>query len=112
MMPPAGMPRPDFETYSVIAEWLEAELDNSWAANPNPGRVTPLHRMNRYEYNNSINELLGLDADIMELLPGDPTADGSFDNIAESLPFTTAHMERYMSVARQVTRLATGLPQI
>ena len=112
MMPPAGMPRPDFETYSVIAEWLEAELDNSWAANPNPGRVTPLHRMNRYEYNNSINELLGLDADIMELLPGDPTADGSFDNIAESLPFTTAHMERYMSVARQVTRLATGLPPL
>ena len=44
-----------------------------------------------------------------DLLPGDPTADGSFDNIATSLPFTTAHMERYMSVARQVTRLATGL---
>ena len=48
----------------------------------------------------------------MDLLPGDPTADGSFDNIAESLPFTTAHMERYMSVARQVTRLATGLPPL
>ena len=47
----------------------------------------------------------------MELLPGDPTADGSFDNIASALPFTPAHMERYMSVARQVTRLATGLPR-
>ncbi|NKB33842.1 MAG: DUF1592 domain-containing protein [Pseudomonadales bacterium] len=112
MMPPAGMPRPSFESYDVIADWLEAELDDSWAANPNPGRVTPLHRMNRYEYNNSINELLGLDVDIMDLLPGDPTADGSFDNIAASLPFTTAHMERYMTVARQVTRLATGLPPL
>ncbi|MDD9957632.1 MAG: DUF1592 domain-containing protein [Gammaproteobacteria bacterium] len=112
MMPPAGMPRPDFDTYGVITQWLETELDNAWAASPNPGRVTPLHRMNRYEYNNSINELLGLDVDIMDLLPGDPTADGSFDNIAESLPFTTAHMERYMSVARQVTRLATGLPPL
>lgn len=112
MMPPAGMPRPSFETYEVIAQWLESELDSAWAANPNPGRVTPLHRMNRYEYNNSINELLGLDIEIMDLLPGDPTADGSFDNIAESLPFTTAHMERYMSVARQVTRLAIGLPPL
>ena len=65
--------------------------------------------MNRYEYNNTINNLLGLDVNVMDLLPGDPTADGSFDNIATSLPFTTAHMERYMSVARQVTRLATGL---
>jgi mono/diheme cytochrome c family protein len=110
MMPPSGMPRPAFETYAVMTEWLEAELDQAWAANPNPGRVTPLHRMNRYEYNNTINDLLGIDVDVMDLLPGDPTADGSFDNIAAALPFTTAHMERYMSVAREVTRLATGLP--
>ena len=112
MMPPAGMPRPDFETYGIMTSWLESELDDNWASNPNPGRVTPLHRMNRYEYNNAINELLGIDVDVMDLLPGDPTADGSFDNIASALPFTTAHMERYMSVARQVPRLATGLPPL
>ena len=110
MMPPSNMPRPPFETYEIMTTWLESELDRAWAAAPNPGRVTPLHRMNRYEYNNSVNDLLGLNVDVMDLLPGDPTADGSFDNIAESLPFSTAHMERYMSVARQLTRLATGLP--
>lgn len=110
MMPPSNMPRPPFETYEIMTAWLESELDRAWAAAPNPGRVTPLHRMNRYEYNNSVNDLLGLNVDVMDLLPGDPTADGSFDNIAESLPFSTAHMERYMSVARQLTRLATGLP--
>ena len=112
MMPPSGMPRPDFETYGVMTSWLESELDRNWQENPNPGRVTPIHRMNRYEYNNAINNLLGIDVDVMELLPGDPTADGSFDNIASALPFTPAHMERYMSVARQVTRLATGLPPL
>src|SRR5262249_46006094 len=42
--------------------------------------------------------------------PGDETADGSFDNFADSLTISTAHMERYLSVARQLTRLATGLP--
>ena len=110
MMPPSNMPRPPFETYEIMTTWLESELDRAWATAPNPGRVTPLHRMNRYEYNNSVNDLLGLSVDVMDLLPGDPTADGSFDNIAESLPFSTAHMERYMSVARQLTRLATGLP--
>ena len=112
MMPPSGMPRPPFETYELMTSWLETELDAAWAAAPNPGRITPLHRMNRYEYNNTVNQLLGLDVDVMDLLPGDPTADGSFDNVAASLPFSTAHMERYMSVARQVTRLATGLPPI
>lgn len=112
MMPPAGMPRPEFEEYATITEWLESELDAAWNANPNPGRVTPVHRMNRFEYNNTINSLLGIDVDVMDLLPGDPTADGSFDNIAASLPFTTAHLERYMSVAKNVTRLATGLPPL
>ena len=112
MMPPAGMPRPEFATYKIMTDWLERELDSAWTANPNPGRITPLHRMNRYEYNNTINTLLGLDVDVMNLLPGDPTADGSFDNMAASLPFSTAHMERYMSVARQVTRLATGFPPL
>jgi len=112
MMPPSDMPRPPFETYELMTSWLETELDTAWLANPDPGRITPLHRMNRYEYNNTVNQLLGLDVDVMDLLPGDPTADGSFDNVAASLPFSTAHMERYMSVARQVTRLATGVTPI
>ena len=45
------------------------------------------------------------------LLPGDETADGSFDNFADVLTISTAHLERYLSAARQVTRLATGLPR-
>ena len=110
MMPPSDMPRPEFEVYDQMTAWLETELDQTWADNPNPGRAVPVHRMNRYEYNNAVNDLLGLDVNVISLLPGDPTADGSFDNMAESLPFSTAYLERYMSVARQVTRLAIGLP--
>ena len=51
-----------------------------------------------------------LNVDVKPLLPGDETADGSFDNFADSLSISTAHLERYLSVARQVTRLAVGLP--
>ena len=64
----------------------------------------------RSEYNNAIRDLFALDMDVKPLLPGDDTADGSFDNFADTLSISTAHLERYMSVARQVTRLATGLP--
>ena len=111
-MPPGGRPRPDPETYAAVAGWLETELDAAWAANPTPGRITAIHRLNRTEYNNAIRDLLALDIDVKSLLPGDETADGSFDNIAASLTISTAHLERYMSVARQVTRLATGLPPV
>jgi mono/diheme cytochrome c family protein len=109
-MPPPGRPRPDGTTYRSVAGWLEGELDRAWAATPNPGRTYAVHRLNRTEYNNAVRDLFGLDLDVKPLLPGDDTADGSFDNVAEVLSISTAHLERYLSVARQVTRLATGLP--
>ena len=109
-MPPAGRPRPDAKTYQTTTSWLENELDRAWLATPNPGRISAVQRLNRTEYNNAIRDLLALDVDVKPLLPGDDTADGSFDNVADVLNISTAHLERYLSVARQVTRLAVGLP--
>jgi mono/diheme cytochrome c family protein len=109
-MPPPGMPRANEVTYRSVAGALENEIDKAWAANPNPGRIGAVQRLNRAEYNNAIRDLFALDLDVKPLLPGDDTADGSFDNFADTLSISTAHLERYMSVARQVTRLATGLP--
>ena len=109
-MPPPGMPRPDPDTYDQLASYLETELDAAWPANADPGRIGAIHRLNRTEYRNSVRDLFSVDVNVAELLPGDQTADGSFDNYAAALSFTTAHLERYMSVARQVTRLAVGLP--
>ena len=109
-MPPPGIPRPDAAAYRAVAASLEDKIDQAWTGSPNPGRVSAVHRLNRAEYNNAIRDLFALDLDVKPLLPGDETADGSFDNFADVLSISTAHLERYMSVARQVTRLATGLP--
>jgi len=109
-MPPAGLPRPDASTYHAIATSLEAAIDRAWIANPNPGRIGAVHRLNRVEYNNAIHDLFAVDIDVTSKLPGDETADGSFDNFADVLSISTAHLERYLSVGREVTRLAVGLP--
>jgi mono/diheme cytochrome c family protein len=109
-MPPPGTPRPDAATYRMVASALENDIDRASAAAPNPGRINAVHRLNRAEYNNAIRDLFALGLDVKPLLPGDETADGSFDNFADVLSISTAHLERYLSVARQVTRLATGLP--
>ncbi len=109
-MPPRGLPRPDQAAYDAAAGWLENELDREAAAHPNPGRTNAVHRLNRTEYHNAIRDLFGMDVDIASLLPGDNTADGSFDNNSDVLSITTTHLERYLSVARQITRTATGLP--
>lgn len=111
-MPPAGRPRPDEATAQSIAAWIESDIDRAWAASPNPGRISSVHRLNRTQYSNAIRDLFALDPlafDVKSLLPGDETADGSFDNFADVLSISTTHLERYLSAARQVTRLATGL---
>ena len=112
-MPPPGRPRPDAATYRAIAAALEDTIDREWLRHPPPARLSAVHRLNRAEYNNAIRDLFAFDAasvDVRPLLPGDETADGSFDNFADSLSISPAHLERYLSVARQVTRLAIGLP--
>jgi hypothetical protein len=58
-------------------------LDQAAAAHPNPGRVA-LHRLNRAEYANAIDELLALRIDSSVLLPKDEEAEG-FDNVASVL---------------------------
>src|SRR5262245_34293582 len=39
LMPPAGRPRPDGQTYEALASWLESRLDAAAIAHPNPGRT-------------------------------------------------------------------------
>ena len=108
-MPPAGRPRPGAEEARAAASWLEARIDLAAAANPNPGRTGSMHRLNRTEYGNAIRDLLAIEIDTAALLPGDETSDTGFDNNAEVLSISTAQLERYLSAARRISRLATGV---
>ena len=109
VMPPAGLPRPPKPVYDAAASWLETQLDRAAAAHPNPGRTEALHRLNRAEYQNSVRDLLSLNIDTKELLPADDGSYG-FDNIAGVLKVSQTLMERYLSVARAVSRSAVGAP--
>lgn len=105
-MPPPGMPRPSTFTIQAFAAWLSDQLDRSAAEHVNPGRPT-IHRLNRTEYSNAIRDLLALDIQPGAMLPPDDTGYG-FDNIGEVLSLAPVLIERYMSVARTVSRLAVG----
>ena len=59
MMPPPGARRPERADVEAFVSWLEASLDQAAAAHPNPGRVA-LHRLNRAEYANAIDDLFGI----------------------------------------------------
>jgi mono/diheme cytochrome c family protein len=107
-MPPPGRPRPDQGAYKAFASWLETALDRAAAADPNPGRPA-LHRLNRTEYTNAIRDVLALDIDSHSWLPADDLSFG-FDNNADILSVSPGLLERYMSVAAKISRLAVGDP--
>jgi hypothetical protein len=106
-MPPAGARRPDNATYDEVAGWLEAELDRAAVAHPNPGRKAALHRLNRAEYANAVRDLLGVQIDGASMLPPDEHAHG-FDTNADAHSVTPALMERYLTAASRIARLAIG----
>src|SRR5712691_282749 len=106
LMPPAGLPRPDSAGYESLAGYLETALDRAALAKPNPGRPT-IHRLNRTEYANAIRDLLDLEIDGKNLLPEDDSGYG-FDNNGDVLSVSPLLLDRYMSAARLVSRLAIG----
>jgi hypothetical protein len=110
-MPPPGARRPDNATYDNAASWLERELDRAAAASPNPGRPGDLHRLNRTEYANAIRDLLGVEIDAASMLPPDEQSQG-FDTNADALSVVPALLDRYLTAAAKISRLAIGDPTV
>ena len=106
-MPPSTVrSRPDARVAGEFAAYLEHTLDLAAASHPDPGRA-PMHRLNRAEYSNAVRDLLAVDVRPGEWLPVDDSGYG-FDNIAAVLSTSPALLDRYMSAARRVSRLAVG----
>ena len=107
-MPPPGRPRPDRSSVAALVSYLETELDRAALAHPATGRTETFHRLNRAEYENAVRDLLQVDIDISALLPADDADEHGFDNMAAVLSVSPALLERYMSAARKISRLAVG----
>jgi len=106
LMPPPGTRRPDSGAVETFISSVEHALDQAAATRPNPGRVA-LHRLNRTEYSNAIEDLLSVRIDPSALLPKDDEADG-FDNVASVLSVSPSFLDQYISAARVVSGKAMG----
>ena len=105
-MPPSNAPQPSAQDRTALVSWLESSLDTAAAAHPNPGRTDTLRRLNRTEYQNAIRDLLSLDIDAASLLPPDDSGHG-FDNVTVG-DLSPALLDRYISTAQKISRLAIG----
>ena len=104
-MPPTGMPRPDAAELEKVVSWIDSQMEAIEAnAKPDPGRVTA-RRLNRTEYNHTVQDLLHVDLRPADEFPVDDSGYG-FDNIGDVLTLSPVLMEKYLDAAGELARTA------
>ncbi len=108
-MPPAGSPAPTAAEKSKGLGWLETAITQAQCKLQDPGRVT-LRRLNRFEYNTTIRDLVGADFKVADDFPTDDTGYG-FDNNGDVLSISPLLMEKYLKTAEKIAEAAIATPE-
>lgn len=105
-MPPSGEKvRPSHAAYEVQVLWLRNELEKS-ERRMSLARPRAQRRLNRAEYNRTIQDLFGLRLWPADAFPPDDVLHG-FDTVAEGLNTSTVLMEQYLMAAHEVAAAVT-----
>jgi len=99
-MPPEGRDQPSRAEREGVLEWLRRNLLEADLA-----RRSSIRRLNRYEYENTLRDLLGIDLPLKEMLPEDGVAHG-FDNVGSALAISTELMGAYLECADRALDVA------
>lgn len=101
MPPPDYDPLPTETEITPVTDLLHEELYSfDCELVYNPGRPT-VQRLNRTEYNNTIQDLFGVDLTPADKFPADDVGEG-FDNIGDVLTLPPLLMEKYLNAAEEV----------
>jgi hypothetical protein len=106
MPPPKKKQQPTVDAVQNFMVALGTDLTAKYKAQTG----TVLRRLNRNEYQNTINDLLGVQVNIIDSLPEDGRAKG-FDNIGEALSISGIQMQRYMEAAELAINTAFSQAQ-
>lgn len=108
-MPPKGLPQPTAAERASVSSFIDTRFAKLDCDLRDPGRVT-MRRLNRVEYNNTIHDLLRVNINPADDFPSDDVGYG-FDNIGDVLTISPLLMEKYLSAAEKVARLAVLAPE-
>lgn len=105
-MPPPKSPQPSVAERRVMVDWMTKSLREAARAKRfADGRVL-MRRLTRYEYQNTMRDLLGVDLDFAKELPPEPASPEGFLNNAATLEMSPMQIETYLNVARKALAVA------
>lgn len=108
-MPPEGEPQLSPTELVKITTWLEAELQEAAARRISTGGRQLMRRMSRYEYQYTLQDLLGISLDYSEDIPGDLFGEDGLKTNASLLGMSMVQMQSYLDVAERA--LEEAIPE-
>jgi len=109
-MPPRKAAQPTAEQQRVLTQWIQDVLRFAAEAKRfEQGRVVT-RRLTRYEYANSMRDLLQVHLDFTSDLPPEPASTEGFLNNGGTLEMSPTQVETYLAIARKAlaTAMVTG----
>lgn len=95
-MPPEGSRQPEMAEVNSLMNELTSRITAAETADRAANGRVVLRRLNRVEFENTINDLFGLRLNLRDQLPQDGSAAG-FDNVGEALHTSVFLMEQYLA---------------
>jgi hypothetical protein len=108
-MPPEEENQPNAEDRLAVVNWITDELTVAYEHHKSSDRKTVLRRLNRYEYNRTVRDLLHLQPlliDPTESFPPDETEE-NFNNIGSALITSDFLLQGYLDAAESYIEQAT-----
>ena len=105
-MPPETAKQFNDKERETIVGWLNAELKRAIAARRSTGGKVIMRRLTRYEYANTMRDLLGVDMEYAKNLPPEAYSPDGFKNHGATLAVAPLHIETYLKTARTALKKA------
>ena len=105
-MPPEDEPPLKRAERDTLTKWLTGELRRAAEARRATGGRIVLRRLTRYEYQNTMRDLIGLDMDYAAELPPESVSPDGFQNNGASLGISSLQIEYYLAAARAAMQRA------
>lgn len=103
-MPPVEEPQPSSEDMERMLVWTASAIDQ-FRRRPVP-KTGLVRRLTRQQYQNTIQELLGLQENLADGLPDDAVSKDGFTNNQQTLQASPLLIESYLRIARRALDLA------
>jgi hypothetical protein len=100
-MPPEDEVPLTAEERKIVTDWISGELDRFTKFRRTTNGQVVMRRLNRFEYQNTMTDLLGLELDYAKNLPPDPISEDGFQNNGTALRMSALQLEYYLKAARE-----------